>query len=315
MNAFANQPAAIELVNLTRRFGRTIAVDEVTLRIPTGTTCGFIGLNGAGKTTTLRMLVGLLAPTSGVIRLAGCEMPAERQFAKRRFGYVPDRPTVYSWMRVRDAIQFCRSLYGSRWNQPRCDELMRTLRLPSNRRVKHLSKGEGAKLSLLLAIGHDPDVLILDEPTSGFDVLARDEFLEGLLNVTTSERDAGRARTVLFSSHGLSDVQRLADSVAILHHGKLLLHRPLETFLETTKRIRSVLEESSATIAPPGTVHQRTDGREWTVTVSDFSPDQVEFIRSKNRVQRVDVMNVTLDEAFRDYVRGEQSPDPEAVLS
>ncbi|HSV13845.1 MAG TPA: ABC transporter ATP-binding protein [Tepidisphaeraceae bacterium] len=315
MNADHTPPAAIELINLTRRFGRTVAVDDVTLGIPAGTTCGFIGLNGAGNTTTLRMLVGLLAPTAGAIRVAGCPMPAEHQLAKLRIGYVPDRPTVYSWMRVREAVAFCRSLYGPAWNQPRCDEVMKTLRLPPDRRVKHLSKGEGAKLSLLLAIGHDPEVLILDEPTGGFDVLARDEFLEGLLNVTTTQRDTGRARTVLFSSHALGDVQRLADSVAILHQGKLLLHRPLEQFLETTKRIRSVLEESTATVAPPGTVHQRISGREWIVTVKDFSPDQVEFIRSKNHVQRIDVMNVTLDEAFRDYVRGEESPETEAVMS
>jgi ABC-2 type transport system ATP-binding protein len=312
-------PPAIHLVNLTRLFGRSIAVNKLSLRIPAGTTCGLIGLNGAGKTTTLRMLAGLLAPTSGIIRIADCEIPAQRQRAKLHIGYVPDRPTVYGWMRVRDAIRFCRSLYGPRWNQARCDDLLKTLRLRPDRRVKHLSKGEGAKLSLLLAIGHDPEVLILDEPTSGFDVLARDEFLEGLLHVTAADRDeaetgataTGRTpRTVLFSSHALGDVQRLADSIAILHEGRLLLHQPLDQFIETTRRIRSVLEEPTAAGAvapPPGTVHQRLSGREWTVTVRDFSPAQVEFIRAKNRVQHIDVMSVTLDEAFRDFVRGNSS--------
>src|SRR6476620_2369030 len=112
----ADPPAAIELTNLTRRFGRTTAVDRVSLRIPAGTTCGFIGLNGAGKTTTIRMLVGLLAPTSGIATVAGFEMPAQRQAAKPHIGYVPDRPTVYGWMRVRQAIDFCQSLYRPRWN-------------------------------------------------------------------------------------------------------------------------------------------------------------------------------------------------------
>src|SRR5262249_5815628 len=136
--------AAIELTNLTRRFGRTLAVDQVSLAIATGTTCGFIGLNGAGKTTTIRMLVGLLAPTSGIARIAGFEVPDQRQAAKIHIGYVPDRPTVYGWMRVREAIDFCQSLYRDRWDILRCNELLRVLRLKPERRVKHLSKGEGA---------------------------------------------------------------------------------------------------------------------------------------------------------------------------
>ena len=122
------------------------------------------------------------------------ELPADRQQVKTRLGYVPDRPTVYAWMRVHEAMEFCRSLYGAQWNQERCDELVRTLRLDPERRVKHLSKGAAAKLSLLLAIGHDPQVLILDEPTSGFDPLARDEFLEGILSVNTSPGEETRLR-------------------------------------------------------------------------------------------------------------------------
>ncbi len=309
------QPAdqsGIALHNVTRRFGKTIAVDDLSLSIPLGTTCGFIGLNGAGKTTTIRMLVGLLSPTNGSIQVAGCSLPAERQKLKRKIGYVPDRPTVYGWMTVRDAMEFCESLYGQQWNQSRCNQLIKVLRLDLNRRVKHLSKGSAAKLSLLLAIGHDPQVLILDEPTSGFDPLARDEFLEGVLSLGMAESQSGQPRTVLFSSHSLSDVQRLADSVALIHEGRLLLHQPTEKLLETTKRIRAVLHDSGklATVPPPGTVHQQVNGREWTITVKDFSPDQVEFIRSKNDVQQVNVVDLTLDDVFRDYVHATQEVAP-----
>ena len=298
--------AEINLLNVTRRFGRTLAVDDLSLHIPAGTTCGFIGLNGAGKTTTIRMLVGMLSPSYGSIIVAGCSLPAQRQRVKTRLGYVPDRPTVYPWMRVGQAMQFCQSLYGPQWNQKRCDELVKTLRLDVTRQIKHLSKGSAAKVSLLLAIGHDPQVLILDEPTSGFDPLARDEFLEGVLRLGMAEAEAGRPRTVLFSSHSLTDVQRVADSVALMHHGKLLFHRPTDELLETTKRIRSVLQESngrSAMATPPGTIHQQIRGREWTVTVENFSTDQLEFLRSKNNIQQADVIDMTLDDVFRDYVR------------
>jgi ABC-2 type transport system ATP-binding protein len=298
--------SAIALSHLCRRYGKTNVVDDLSLTIAPGTTCGFIGLNGAGKTTTIRMLVGLLAPTSGTIRLAGCEMPRERDRAKRLIGYVPDRPTVYNWMTGHSAIAFCKAIYGSQWDDALVASVAKSLRLDMDKKVKHLSKGSAAKLSLLLAIGHDPRVLILDEPTSGFDVLARDEFIEGILTVNTAATAEGRPpRTVLFSSHSLGDVQRLADTVAILHKGKLLLHEPIDQLLDQTKRIRAVLDETNQpTVAPPGTVHESRLGREWTVTVKAFSSDQVEFIRGKNQVSQVDVQDLSLDDVFRDYVGG-----------
>lgn len=301
---------AIELKALYRRFGHTNVVHNVSLNVPTGTTCGFIGLNGAGKTTTIRMLVGLLAPSAGDIRLAGCRMPAERDRAKRLIGYVPDRPTVYSWMTGNQAIAFCRAIYGWQWDDALISTVAKSLRLNLDKKVRHLSKGSAAKLSLLLAIGHNPQVLILDEPTSGFDVLARDEFLEGILTVNTAANAEGQPpRTVLFSSQALGDVQRLADSVAILHQGKLLLHQPVDQLLEGTKRIHAVMDEASRqTIAPPGTVHESRLGREWTVTVKDFSADQVEFVRGKNQVSQLDVVDLTLDEVFRDFVGGKADP-------
>jgi ABC-2 type transport system ATP-binding protein len=306
--------SAIQLSNLTRRFGKTNVVDGVSLNIAGGTTCGFIGLNGAGKTTTIRMLVGLLAPSSGTIQLAGCAMPSERDRAKRLIGYVPDRPTVYSWMTGNAAIAFCRSIYGSQWDDALVNTVAKSLRLDLNTKVKHLSKGSAAKLSLLLAIGHNPRVLILDEPTSGFDVLARDEFLQGILTVNTAAQAGGTGpRTVLFSSHSLGDVQRLADTVAILHQGKLVLHQPIDQLLGQTKRIRAVMDETSQpTVAPPGTVRESRLGREWTVTVKDFSADQVDFIRGKNQVSQLDVQDLTLDEVFRDYV-GEKAKAVELV--
>jgi ABC-2 type transport system ATP-binding protein len=298
---------AIQLDHLSRRFGKVNVVDDVSFSIASGTTCGFIGLNGAGKTTTIRMLVGLLAPTSGQITVADCQMPDQRDRAKRLIGYVPDRPTVYSWMTGNEAIKFCKAIYGSQWDDSLVDTVVQSLRIDLKKKVKHLSKGSAAKLSLVLAIGHDPRVLILDEPTSGFDVLARDEFLEGILTVNTAAQAEGKPpRTVLFSSHSLGDVQRLADTVAILHQGKLLLHEPIDKLLGQTKRIRSVIDvERQKTIAPPGTVRESQVGREWTVTVTDFSVDQVNFIRGKNQVTQVDVLDLTLDEVFRDYVRDE----------
>jgi len=299
----SNPPNDFPLVleSVTRRFGKTAAVNDLSLRVARGTTLGFIGLNGAGKTTTIRMIVGLLRPHAGNVSVAGCSIPRQRNQVKTKLGYVPDRPTVYQWMRLQQAIEFARSFY-SNWNTHRCNELVKLFDLDRSKQAKHLSKGQAAKLSLLLALSHDPEILILDEPTSGFDPLVREEFLEGVLAVTSE-----RQQTVLFSSHTLSDVQRLADSVAIMHEGKLLLHSPVDALLEKTKRIRAVLEdESAARQTPPGMVFQQLRGREWTITVENFASEQVEFIRSRNRVSQVDVLDLNLDDVFKDFVRAKK---------
>ena len=289
---------AIELLNLTRRFGRQLAVDQLSLRVRRGRTLGFIGLNGAGKTTAIRMMVGLLAPTSGSAHVAGCDVTRDRNELKLRVGYVPDRPTVYPWMRVREAIAFCRALYP-RYNDARINDLMNVLDLDPDKRVKHLSKGNAAKVSLLLAVGHDPQVLILDEPMSGLDPLAREQFLEGVLSVGEAH-----GQTILFSSHSLADVTRVADDVALMHEGKLLLHSPIDKLLETTKRLRAVMQDDAKPgETPPGTFWQKAKGREWLLTVRDFQPDHMEFLRSKNQITHLSVEDVTLDDIFRDVVR------------
>jgi ABC-2 type transport system ATP-binding protein len=319
---FDNGPWAIELHKLTRRFGRQAAVDDVTLRVARGRTLGFIGLNGAGKTTAIRMMVGLLPPTNGSVRVAGCELPRERAALKPLVGYVPDRPTVYPWMRVREALRFCRTFYPH-YDTKRVTELLRLLDLDPSKRVKHLSKGNAAKLSLLLAVGHDPQVLILDEPMSGLDVIAREQFLEGVLSVGAAGGGSGGAaapgdrggipRTVLFSSHSLADVSRVADEIALMHEGKLLLHSPIDELLERTKRLRVVLHDGAAPTEPPaGTVFQQVRGREWLLTVRDFEPGRLESFRARNPVAHVDVHDVTLDDVFKDVVRGRQAERAEA---
>jgi len=294
--------APIVLEHVSRRFGRATVVDDLSFSVRRGTTMGFIGLNGAGKTTTIRMMVGLLRPNSGRICVADCEIPKERNRLKPLVGYVPDRPTVYAWMRVEQAIEFARSFY-QRWNNHRCNELVKMLDLDRGKQIKHLSKGQAAKVSLLLALCHEPEVLVLDEPTSGFDPLVREEFLEGVLAATSE-----KSQTVLFSSHTLADVQRLADSVAILHEGKLILHSAVDELLEHTKRIRAVLEDEAAERQPPpGMLFQQIRGREWIMTVENFAAEQVQFIREKNQVSQIEVLDVSLDDVFKDVIRGRKA--------
>jgi ABC-2 type transport system ATP-binding protein len=303
MSETPSKSAAIELIGLTKRFGATVAVDNLNLSIAAGTTLGFIGPNGAGKTTTIRMLMGMMRPTAGRARILGRDVLDDPAEMKQHIGYVPEMHFVYRWMRVRDAIGFCRSLFRG-WNDERCGELLTLFELDPRKRVKQLSKGMLAKLSLLLALAHDPEVLILDEPTSGLDPLIREEFLDGVLRAICAEQ-----RTVLFSSHTLSDVQRLADNVALIIEGRLMAHCPTDELVSGTKRIRVVLPNGGPPCEPPpGTLYQRLEQREWLLTVQGFSGGTLDYLHQRFPAKSVEVSDLGLEEIFKDFVKGRRVP-------
>jgi ABC-2 type transport system ATP-binding protein len=299
MSAETPADVAVELVGVTRRFGTATAVDDLTLRIPRGQTFGLIGPNGAGKSTTIKMLMGMLRPHAGRIRVLGIDGLAEPSWVKKRVGYVPEVPRMYGWMRVGELIGFARAFYPT-WDADECARLLDLFALDPGRKVRHLSKGMAAKLSLLLALAHDPEVLILDEPTSGLDPLVREEFLDGVLGAVGRRR-----RTVLLSSHALEDVRRVADAVGLLYEGRLLIQRGVEELLASTRRIRAVLRDGCLPRREPaGLVWQRVERREWLLTVSDFKPDLLRALRADNDLEHVEATGLNLEELFKDFVKG-----------
>lgn len=296
-----NKPA-IEIIGLTKRFGRTVAVNNLSLTIPRGSTFGLIGPNGAGKSTTIKTLMGILSATSGDARVLGIDVRTNPTLVKQRVGYVPETHHIYRWMRVNEVIGFCRSCYDS-WNDRICQEMLDQFALDPGKKVKHLSKGMLAKLSLLLAVSHEPELLLLDEPLSGLDPIVREEFVHGVLQAVCE-----RGRTVLISSHMLDDVRRLADTVGILNEGQLLVGGNLDELLATTKRICATLRDGCRPERPPeGTIWQRVEGREWIATVRDFSPDKVQQVRALNGVEHVEVLDLGLEELFKDIVKGQRA--------
>lgn len=293
---------AVVAHGLTKRFGTKPAVDALDLAIPDGCTFGFIGPNGAGKSTTIRMLMGMLRITAGDARVLDVDVGANPDAVKRLVGYVPEQHFIYRWMYVHEVIGFCRSFYPT-WNDALCAELIERFDLEPNKRVKHLSKGNVVKLALLLAIAHEPQLLLLDEPTSGLDPLVREEFLDGVLRAICDT-----PRTILFSSHTLTDVQRLADRIGIIHEGRLLLDCPSDELLTTTKRVRAVLSDGATpTDAPDGTVWQRVQGREWLMTVRGFTPEAIQFLKQRYALDHVEVMDLGLEDVFKDIVRGRRA--------
>jgi len=293
---------AIETVGLSKRYGPKDAVRDLTLRIPRGESFGFIGPNGAGKSTTIKMLMGLARPSAGEARVLGFDSVQDHVAVKQRVGYVPELHNIYRWMRVGEVIAFCRPLYEN-WNDRFCADLLKILELDPNNKVKQLSKGMVAKLALLLAVAHEPEVLILDEPTSGLDPVFREEFLDGVLRTLCD-----RERTILFSSHALSDVQRIADTIGLIFEGRLIDHCRTEDLLNGTKRIRAVLSDGCAPGPPPeGTIWQRVQNREWLMTVRGFSPSTVEYLRTKYSLDNIEVIDLGLEDVFKDLIKGRKA--------
>lgn len=291
----------LKLTGLTKRFGQTTVVDQLTLEIPKGNFLGLIGANGAGKSTTLKMLAGLLEPSAGTAEILGVSIGNLKSNDLARIGYVPESHQIYRWMTVAETVWFCKRL-NPRWNDATCAALLQQFRLDESKKVKSLSKGMLAKLGLALAISHDPELLILDEPMSGLDPIAREEFLDGVLR-TVSDRDC----TVILSSHSIDDVQRMSDSIGLIHLGRLLMHRPTEEILEQTKRIRFVFDGDGSPPELESTVWARHESREWFVTVSEFSALMLEKLKHDRHVSHIEVQDLSLEDVYKDYVRGQEA--------
>jgi ABC-2 type transport system ATP-binding protein len=248
------------------------------------------------------MLMGILRPTSGYAAVHGLDVRTDATEIKQRVGYVPEIHHIYRWMRVKEVIGFCRSCY-TRWNDQMCHEMLELFALDPEKRVRHLSKGTLVKLALLVAVSHEPDLLLLDEPLGGLDPIVREEFLDGVLRAICD-----RGQTVLISSHVFDDVRRLSDTVGILYEGKLLVQANLDELLTTTKRITATLRDGvRPQRSPAGTIWQRIEGRQWIATVRDFSPEKVQEVRAIDGVEHVEVLDMGLEELFKDFVKGQRA--------
>ena len=302
MTQCESNPPAVELLGVSKRYGTATVLDNVTLTIPRGTTLGLIGPNGAGKSTTIKILMGMLAPTAGQVRVLGIDVARDSAQIRRRVGYVPERHDIYPWMTVGEVIDFTRAFYET-WDEDFSREMLDVFELDRRKKVKQLSKGMLVKLGLLLAVAHHPELLVLDEPTTGLDPIVHEDFLDGVLRSICDGRT-----TVLFSSHNLGDIRRLADSICILRKGKIIVKRGLDDLLASTKRVRAVLADGHLPRwEPEGTLWQQVQRREWLLTIDGFNADIAERIRAENPVESVEVFDLSLGDLFRDYILGERA--------
>ena len=256
----------IRVENLVKYFDGRCVLDGINLKVPRGCIYGLLGRNAAGKTTIIRILLGLEPPTRGRTFLLGAESSNLSAKVHSRIGYVAEGHNLIQNYKVARLVKLCKDL-SLQWNEAFFNHLIETFRLPMDRKVRQLSIGMRAQLNLSLAMAIEPELLILDDPTLGLDTVARRQFLELAIDVIQKQ-----GRTILFSSHILGDVERIADRIGIIAAGKLVVDCPLERLKERVKKLRLIFPESApANLHLTEIINQQTEGREMVITVVNWN--------------------------------------------
>ncbi|HET6884262.1 MAG TPA: ABC transporter ATP-binding protein [Pirellulales bacterium] len=255
----SSAPPIVDLRRVTRRFGTKTALDDISLSVPRGGVFGLIGGNGAGKTTLIKHVLGLLQAQSGTVQVFGLDPVQNPLGTLGRIGYLSEDRDLPNWMRVGELMRYTQAFFPS-WDEAFAEELREAFDLDGNAKVKTLSRGQRARAGLLVALAHRPELLILDEPSSGLDPVVRRDILGAIIRTIADE-----GRTVLFSSHLLDEVERVADRVAIIHQGRIVLTAAMDEIKDTHRRMTLRFEQSLD--QPPslvGTLSFEGQGSEWT---------------------------------------------------
>lgn len=285
-----SQPLAVECRNLSKRYPH-FALRDVDLVLEQGTVMGLVGPNGAGKSTILRMIMGLLGPDSGSVRVLGQPMPAEQVAAKRDIGFVAEDMRLYESQTLEFHMAFVQSIFDS-WDADYARTLLRSFDLKKEQKVKGLSHGQRVKATLLLALARRPRLLVFDEPTTGLDPVVRKEVIDEMMNALEDE-----AHSILFSSHNTLDVEQISDYITFIYDGRIIESSNKEDFMDGWRRIRLTNNEGNPLPDMPNIKTVQQSGRLCSVTVDHYQDSVAEQLTHAGlRVEAVE--RLTLEEIF-----------------
>jgi ABC-2 type transport system ATP-binding protein len=292
---------AIETRDLAYRAGRHFEIPGLSLTVPEAAIYGFLGPNGSGKTTTIRLLLGMLRPRGGTMRVLGAAVPREMASILAQTGYVPERPHLYPYLTVAEATRLHAAFYPN-FDLAYAAELQRGFGLPPGHRISHLSKGETGKLLVLLALAQRPRLLVLDEPTDGLDPVVRRDVLAALVDFCSRG-----STTVFISSHLVHELERICDWVGVLDEGKLVAELPMQVFKNGIKRLR-VAHAPEAVAGSPFTVLSRESaGSEETWVVRGWEPPMAAWVGAAN-AELKEVVDLDLEDGFVELLRASRAP-------
>ena len=230
----------IQTESLSRRYGRTEAVHDLTLAVPEGAVFAFVGPNGAGKTTTIKTVMNILEPSSGRATVLGTDSRRLGPAEFRQIGYVSENQDLPGWMTVKDLLDYCAPFYPA-WDAAFAEDLRRRLDLPLGRKLKDFSRGMRMKAALLSSLAYRPKLLVLDEPFAGLDALVRDEFIQGILELAEQSQ-----WSVFISSHDIDEVERLADWIGVINEGRLYLSEPVAGLVARFRGVEATFDDAAA---------------------------------------------------------------------
>lgn len=289
--------SVIKTADLTKYYGTKPAVDHLNIDIPRGSICGFLGRNGAGKTTTIKMLLGLVHPTAGSARILDCDSAKLTPDIRQRVGYVTEGHRLLRWMSIRRLEAFQRAFFPEQWDRDLFAEMIAYFELSPRQKIKHLSNGQRAQVSLALTLAPRPDLLIMDDPTLGLDAAIRRQFLEGMINLIMQE-----GRTVLFSSHILGDVERVCDRLLVLDRGVLRADCTLEQFRASVIKVKARFSTGPPDFANlPGLLHDHQRGDDYELLCVGISEHEVTtWVQSQN-AESCKVIPMSMEDQFIEF--------------
>lgn len=264
---------------------------NVSIQVPKGSIMGLIGPNGAGKSTTIRVLMGLLAPDTGSVEVMGYDMLSKSHEARWKIGYVSEDLRLYKKMTVGWHMQFIKNIFSD-WDDDYAKELLSSFDLNPEQKLQGLSHGQRVKTALLLVLARHPDLLVLDEPTTGLDPVARMETIDEMMKVLLDED-----RSIIFSSHNTSDVEQLSDQITFIDRGQVVSSRDKESFLDSWRRVRVTTNESVDVSAMRDVVTEQVMGQQTIITTNNFSDDLLADWHSQG-LEITTHESLTLEEIF-----------------